>query len=290
MKISPLAKVKAKVTIVIDNAIMEFVPDSGIVKRRHHPKGNFLAEHGFAALVETDEKLILIDTGASGVALEHNLSLLDVNVDDIDIIFFSHGHKDHTGGLNKIKGKIIAHPEIFRERYIFSKDGRVRNLTSPMPDVTKHFIEFHTDPVLLAEGVITTGEIPRKNDWEGVTVFKIKENGEFIDDTIPDDQGAIINTDKGLVIIQGCSHSGIINTIEAAKSITGVDEIYCVIGGFHLIGPGEKNIDRTISEFRRLDVKKVIPIHCSGFKGIKQISEQLPDRFEYCTTECEIEF
>lgn len=285
-----LEAVKARLTILVDNTIMEFIPDSEMIKHLSGRQGNFLAEHGFSALIETEDAKILLDTGATGIAMEHNLGLLGYTMDDIDVIVFSHGHNDHTGGLGKVTGRIVAHPELFCERYLSPKEGVDYNLTSPTPDPKKHKVEFHSEPVNLAGGVMTTGHIPRKHEWEELKVFKRKDGETLVEDKIIDDMGVIINTVKGLVVIQGCSHAGIINTAEWAKEVSGVDEVYCVIGGLHLIGPGEKKIDRTIQEFKKLNIKKVIPIHCSGFEGIKQLSLQMPEQFEYCTAGCQIEF
>ncbi|MDH4183369.1 MAG: MBL fold metallo-hydrolase [Nitrospinota bacterium] len=285
-----LEAVKARLTILVDNTIMELIPGSGLVTRKSGPHNNFLAEHGFSALIETEEAKVLVDTGVTGIALEHNLKLLGVTVDDLDLVVFSHGHNDHTGGLHKVKGRIVAHPDSFHERCLSPKEGVQYDLTSPKPNKRKHKIEFHREPVMLAKGVMTTGEVPRIHEWEELKVFKVKKDDAYVEDKVMDDMGIVINTDKGLVVIQGCSHAGIINTVEQAKKVSGVEEVYCVIGGFHLIGPAEKKIDRTIAEFKRLNIKKVIPIHCTGFEGIKQVSLQMPEAFEYCTVGCQMEF
>lgn len=288
--VEKLEKVKAKLTILVDNTVMELIPDSPMIKRRSKPQCNFLAEHGFSVLIETEEANILLDTGATGIVLEHNLGLLGLTADDIDLVVFSHGHNDHTGGMGRIKGKIIAHPDSFRERYLSPNENVKYDLTCPAPDPKKHFLELHREPVKLARGVMTTGEVPRKHEWEELKVFKVREGEKLEEDKLMDDMGVVINTERGLVVIQGCSHAGIINTIEQAIKVSGVKEVYCVIGGFHLIGPAEKKIDRTIGEFKRLGVKKIVPIHCTGFEGIKQVSLQMPEQFEYCTVGCEIEF
>lgn len=285
-----LEAVKARLTILVDNTIMELIPDSGLVKRRSKPHMNFIAEHGFSALVETEDAKILIDTGVTGVALEHNLALLGVSMDEIDVTVFSHGHNDHTGGLAKVRGRIVAHPDSFDERYLEPKEGVKFDLTSPRPDPGQHKIEYHTGPVKLARGVMTTGEVPRIHEWEELKVFRRVKKGSVENDRVMDDQGIVINTENGLVVVQGCSHAGIINTVEHAKKVSGVDEVFCVIGGFHLIGPAEKKIDKTIGEFKRLNVRKVIPIHCTGFEGIKQVSLQMPEQFEYCTVGCALDF
>ena len=285
-----LEVVGVKITVLVDNTIMELIPNSDLIKRQSGPHKNFLAEHGFSMLIETEENKVLVDTGVTGIAMEHNLKLLGYTMDDIDVTVFSHGHNDHTGGIEKVKGRIIAHPDAFHERYLSPKEGVMYDLTSPQLNTEKQQVEFHTGPVKVAKGVMLTGEVPRIHEWEELNVFKKKINNELIEDHVLDDQGVVINTEKGLIIIQGCSHAGIINTVEQAKKITGVEKVYCVIGGFHLIGPAEKKIDRTINEFKRLNVEKLIPIHCTGFEGIKQISLQMPEEFEYCTVGCELSF
>ncbi len=288
--IDKLEVVKAKLTILVDNTVMELIPDSDIVKRKSGPNMSFLAEHGFSALIETEDAKVLVDTGATGIALEHNLRLLGLTMDDIDVVVFSHGHNDHTGGIGKVTGRIVAHPDSFLQRYLTPNEKTSYELTAPAPDPEKHQIEFHRGSTKLAKGIISTGEVERIHAWEELPVFKIMRNKTMENDRVLDDQGIVINTAQGLVVIQGCSHAGIINTIEAAKSLTGIDEVYCVIGGFHLIGPAEKKIGRTIEEFKRLGVRKIVPIHCTGFEGIKQISTQMPQNFEYCTVGCEINF
>lgn len=284
-----LETVKASITILADNTVMELVPDTKLIKRLSKPSKNFIAEHGFAALIEADNKKILVDTGATGITVEHNLKLLDLSINDIDTIFLSHGHNDHSGGLKKFRGNIIAHPDSFYKRYLVPKEGVSFELSSPELDPDKHFVEFHTGPVELAKGVLTTGEIERIHEWEELKIFRIKKEDKEHQDRVLDDQGVIVNTEHGLVIIAGCSHAGIINTIEQSIKLTGIHNVYCVIGGFHLIGPGEAKIDRTIECLRKLKVKHVVPIHCTGFEAIKRISIEMPEEFEYGTVGCRIE-
>ncbi len=282
-------KVSCSITILADNAVMELIPDSDVVKRISRPRKNFLAEHGFSALIEAGGKRVLVDTGATGLAVEHNLGLLGLTFDDIDVVFLSHGHSDHTGGLRKVRGRVVAHPDTFHRRFLVAAEGAVYDLSSPAADPRRHSVEFHRGPVTLSRGVMSTGEIPRANEWEELDIFRMKRNGRMTEDRIVDDQGVIVNTPRGLVLLLGCGHAGAINTIEHAKALTGTDEVYCVIGGFHLIGPGEAKIERTIAELRRLKVRKVVPLHCTGFEGIKRISSGMPDEFEYCTVGCRVD-
>ena len=172
-----LEAVNAKLTILVDNTIMELIPNSDMIKRRSGPHHNFIAEHGFSALIETDDEKVLIDTGVTGIAMKHNLDLMGVKMEDIDVIVFSHGHNDHTGGLDKVQGKIIAHPDSFHERWLSPKPGVKYDLTSPKPDPEKHKIEYYTKPVKLAKGVMTTGEVNRVHKWEELPVFRMVKHG-----------------------------------------------------------------------------------------------------------------
>jgi len=104
-----LAQVSGAISVLVDNTIMELVPDSTFIKRLSKPPAHFLAEHGFSVLFETGKKKILVDTGSTGIALQHNLKQLGLSFDDIDLIFLSHGHYDHTGELPIATGKVIAH-------------------------------------------------------------------------------------------------------------------------------------------------------------------------------------
>ena len=146
---------KAKLTILVDNTIMELIPDSGIIKRRSCPHKNFIAEHGFSALIETEQATILVDTGVTGIAMEHNLGLMGLTVDDIDLVVFSHGHNDHTGGLSRVKGRILAHPDMLLERCLTPKPGVRYDLTSPAPAPVRHQMENSRAPGKLAPSVMT---------------------------------------------------------------------------------------------------------------------------------------
>lgn len=281
--------VSSRVTILVDNAVMELIPNSQFVTRLSMPDKSFICEHGFSALVEAEGKRILIDTGSVGIAVTHNLKLLGINPEDIDLIFLTHGHYDHTGGILSFPAKVIAHPSAFFKRYLLTPVGTRLDLTCHSSEMFIDRVEYHSGPLQLAKGIWTTGEIKRRHPWEMLKIFEIQRDGKDVPDDIIDDQGVIISSKKGLVVISGCGHAGIINTIEQAIELSGINEVYCVIGGFHLIGPGESNIEKTIKELKRLNVKKVLPIHCTGFEGIKKISIEMPEEFEYGTTGCRID-
>jgi 7,8-dihydropterin-6-yl-methyl-4-(beta-D-ribofuranosyl)aminobenzene 5'-phosphate synthase len=134
-------------------------------------------------------------------------------------------------------------------------------------------------PVPLAPGLTTTGEVPRREREETVEGFWTVRDGQYCPDTIPDDQAlAAVLPDRKLAVITGCAHSGIINTIRQAQRITGVDELYAVIGGFHLMGADQKRIDATAESLRDLDPALVRPGHCTGQKAVCSLQEALGDR------------
>ncbi len=281
--------VRASVTILVDNTVMELIPGSGFLTRLSKPHNSFLSEHGFSALIESGGRNILVDTGATGVAVAHNLDLLGIKPEDIDTVVLSHGHNDHSGGLALFPGKIVAHPDAFLKRSLVTPAGASFDLTCPGAGLFKDRVRFEKGPAMLAPGIWTTGEVERVHKWEELDLFRIEREGGMEYDSVLDDQAIVISSANGLAIIAGCSHAGIINTIEQAVRISGINEVYCVIGGFHLIGPGEGKSGRTISELKRLNVKKVVPIHCTGFEAIKRMSVEMAPEFEYGTAGCRID-
>lgn len=278
--------VQAKVTVLVDNSVMELIPNSPMVQRLSEPCHSFVCEHGFSVLVESGRRRILIDTGSTGIALSHNLNVLGIDPGSIDLICLSHGHSDHTGGLSRVPGRIITHPDAFHRRYLVTPAGKRYDLTCPDREAIQERAEFHREPVPLAPGVWATGEIPRTHDWEPLRVFEIEREGKNEPDEVMDDQGIAISTREGLVVIAGCSHAGIVNTVEHAVRLSGISKVFCVLGGFHLIGPAEAKIGQTVRHMQDLGVQKVMPVHCTGFAGIKQFSEQMKGAFEYVTAGC----
>ena len=201
----------------------------------------YLAEWGLSILVEVDGITILLDTGLSFTAA-HNAQRMDLDLSKVDYIVLSHGHADHTGGLLEvlaIKGKveIIAHPDIWTAKYTL-RDGDTQEQFIGIP-FTRDELEnrgatfkLTKEPVYLGSNVMTTGEIPMLTSYEKIeNNLYVKESGVLQQDPMADDQALIINTDFGLVIISGCAHRGIINTIRHAQKLTGNNCVYAAIGG-----------------------------------------------------------
>lgn len=276
-----------------------------------------IAEHGFSALLEisyvyenaTLTNKFLFDTGVSKEGIVNNSDVLGINLKDIETIILSHGHFDHISGLISTLGKlkksveIIAHPEAFLRRWLVYPNGNkarmdfldeeeinqaggiIRKLDkiSFLPRNANMQSKKKTNQA--NNRVMITGEIPRVTEFEKGFPLQYKEQDNEInlvpDPLVSDDQALIMNVkNKGLIILTGCGHAGIVNTIKFAKKVTGIKKIYCVIGGFHLSGQDyEDSIPLTIAELTRVDPQYIVPCHCTGWKATNKIIDTMPEKF-----------
>ncbi|NPV81784.1 MAG: MBL fold metallo-hydrolase [Firmicutes bacterium] len=252
-------------------------------------KEKLWAEHGLSLLVEVKGRRILFDTGQSGEVLIHNSRELGLNLKDIDLVVLSHGHYDHTGGLASLLNEVkcidlYTHPNAFEKKYV-KADDRVKEIGSPldMDYLAKSGVKLHLDrkPVKLDEGILLTGEIPGTTDFEEISrEFLVEHDQKLVTDFLLDDQTMAIKTRKGLVVILGCSHAGVINTLKYIKSLTGTDGIHAVIGGMHLEKASISRLQLTLRAFMELGVDKVVPLHCTGFNARTEMARLLGERFE----------
>jgi len=249
------------------------------------------AQHGLSVFLELGygpEKMRLLwDTGASSEVMLHNADALNIDLCHLDLICLSHGHYDHTGGLMGVLQRrngricILAHPDIFAPK--LKARPALQYIGPPFrraeAEAAGAIMLDCQGPVAIAPGVVTTGEVPRLEACEKVDGFWTVRDGQYCEDSIPDDQALAINLPgKGLVVITGCAHSGIINTIRHAQKITGVEELHAVIGGFHLMEADEKRIEATAEALRRLGPAFVRPGHCTGQKAVCRLQEALGER------------
>ncbi|MFU8653452.1 MBL fold metallo-hydrolase [Methanotorris formicicus] len=236
----------------------------------------YLAQHGLSIIVEGKER-ILLDTGQSPLVLEKNLEIMGED-DNFDAIILSHGHYDHADGLsyfiNKedFNSKIIMHPDALLDKYSGNK-RRYIGINKEIKEFLKNYSNtlFVEEPYKLSKDVIISGYIPRKNHYE-MEKFYTLVNGEFKEDSINDDMFLIVDG----VVITGCSHSGIINVVEYAKTLS---NIRGVIGGFHLGGASERYINEVKEYFKNQDLEFIMPLHCTGFEASKILSDL--DNFVY---------
>lgn len=296
---------RLEITCLVDNYADRLEADTEVAKRLPYSKDNEMlpgpvAEHGFSALIKVfsngEEHAVLFDTGVSDFAAVHNMRTLKVDPEKIENIVLSHGHVDHTGGilsvLKEIKKKpipVVLHPDGLRKRWIIFPNGqRARLSTIDEESMVSHGASLvkNVSPFLMANGLIlATGEIKRTTDFEKGFPFSYEERaGELEPDfETMDDQAIVVNVkDKGLVVISGCGHAGIVNTVLYSQEITGEQKILGVMGGFHLTGKFfEPFIEKTIGMIKDLRPQYIVPCHCTGWKAIKTFSEAMPEAYTH---------
>ena len=250
--------------------------------------GNFLGEWGLSILVETDGPNILFDTGQS-ISASHNADILGIDLSQIDKIVLSHGHFDHTGGLRQVLRRIgkeieiIAHPDMWQAKYA-TREGEDRYIGIPFQrqELESLGARFNltTESVRLTDNIMTTGEVPMVTDYEEIEPYLVvKEDAGFKPDKLLDDQALIINTEPGLVVILGCAHHGIINTLYHAQQLTGVKTIDTVLGGCHLMDASEERVWLTIAALKEIGVQRLGVSHCTGLPASAIMAQEFGDKF-----------
>ncbi|WP_339060367.1 MBL fold metallo-hydrolase [Tepidibacillus marianensis] len=218
----------------------------------------------------------MFDTGIYHEPILFNVNRLSVPLETIDAIILSHSHYDHTGGLLGILETIqrenlpiVAHPDVFKKSYFKGKGkniGMENDQTKERSEELGGIWRLTKTPVEMIDNLFFMGQIPRVTEFEqDLTIqLEIQVNGEWVDDLIEDDSAIYIKTDKGLVVISGCSHSGIVNIVKQGTEISGGIRPYAVIGGFHLLTASEERIFQTAEALKELGVEKLITGHCTG--------------------------
>ncbi len=245
--------------------------------------GHCLGEWGLSVFVEADGQQILFDTGG-GASLAHNVQVLRVDLAAADRIVISHGHYDHTGGLNaalQLAGpkEIVAHPDIWAPKYGRMESNRENYVGIPFVreklEAMGAVFKLTDQPVKLSEHITTTGVIPRLNDYEIVEEYLlVKENGRLRQDELNDDLALVIDADFGLVVVLGCAHHGIVNTLQHAMKLTGKDRVYAAIGGTHLVHASPERIALTAAALKEMGVQYLGVSHCTGFGAASYLYQE----------------
>jgi 7,8-dihydropterin-6-yl-methyl-4-(beta-D-ribofuranosyl)aminobenzene 5'-phosphate synthase len=256
-----------------------------------------VAEHGLSFLVTVTSgagrRTLLFDTGSTVGTLVHNLRALGVPPGEIESIVLSHGHFDHTTGLNGLAKALQplpplhVHPDFWLRRRVAIPGREPYELPTTSAEKVRAagfpVVERREPSSLLDGGVLVTGEIERTTDFEqGMLLHQAFRDGEWQPDPlILDDQALVANVSgKGLVVITGCGHAGVINTVRYARKLTGVDRLYAVVGGFHLSTPlFEPSISPTVAALRDLGPEVVAPAHCTGWRATHALAAAFPDAF-----------
>jgi 7,8-dihydropterin-6-yl-methyl-4-(beta-D-ribofuranosyl)aminobenzene 5'-phosphate synthase len=236
----------------------------------NHPGARTPAEHGLSYLIEYDGIRILFDTGQSDMFLK-NAEAMNVSLANIDKIILSHGHFDHGNGLSYLSGhRLLCHPGCFVKRYRKS-DRSYIGLKDTGDELSGKFeLITSTKPVRISEKILFLGEIPRLTSFESRTTSFVFE--DWTSDYVQDDSAVALLLSEGLFVVTGCGHAGIVNTLEHAKKVTGINSISGIMGGFHL-----KEIDnqtkQTIRYLKKNKVKHILPSHCTELPALSVFYE-----------------
>ena len=295
---------KIEILTLQDNYIDITAMDNNAVVARAMPikdghiKVSIGAEHGFSAIVKTTSgdktNTLLFDFGFSEDGAAYNASRLNVDMTQVEAAVLSHGHSDHFGGLNKLSAMIgkknlplTIHPGVFKSpRYVkFSEEFKIYfpQFTREMAAKAGFKVMETKEPCLLLDDkFLFLGEVPKRSDFEkGMLLAHCVEDDVEKWDAIEDDTSIVMNLkEKGLVILSGCAHAGIVNTVAYAREVTGIDKVHVIMGGFHLSGPMfEPIIDRTTEELKKINPDYIIPTHCTGRKAIMVMEKEMPEKF-----------
>lgn len=239
----------------------------------------YLGEPAVSYYIEDEETRILFDTGYSDAFIK-NAKKMNIDLEKIEKIVISHGHNDHTGGLEylikKIRNKnieIIAHTHCFYKKYF---ENNYIGTPIDKKKIEENFkLKLENAPIEISKNVIFLGEIPNINNFEQRSAIgNYKNRNKIVEDYVIDDSAIVYKSKKGLFIITGCSHSGICNIIEYAKKICNEDKIYGVIGGFHLFECNDR-LNKTIKYFKDNSLELIYPCHCVSLNAKIEMGKEL---------------
>jgi len=251
--------------------------------------GAELGEWGFAALVEADGHRLLFDTGAHADVVLKNTQTLRVDLTTVPEIVLSHAHWDHVGGLLTLRAAVLpASPNALatvhageglfysRKEGILPVEGNPMILIKPQFEKTGGVFVIHDKPVELYPGVWLTGPVPRRypeRNWSGRG--EVRTAAGWVEDNVPEDTALVFDTEQGLVVLSGCGHAGVINTIEYARSFIRPARVHALIGGIHLFSASDETLAWTAGKLRSYGVDNLIGAHCTGIDTVYRFRTDL---------------
>jgi 7,8-dihydropterin-6-yl-methyl-4-(beta-D-ribofuranosyl)aminobenzene 5'-phosphate synthase len=250
--------------------------------------GGGMGEWGFAALLEVDGRRLLVDTGARQETLLRNASELGIDLSDVTDIILTHNHSDHTGGLITLRRELAKkNPRALSRAHVGkgiflprpNANGSEGNGLLPLKTAFEAlggvFVE-HADAVELFPSVWLTGPVPRphpERNWSGVD--QVKTANGLVEDTIPEDLSVVVDTEEGLVVISGCGHAGMVNTLDYARTKVRSAPILAAVGGFHLLAATDSSLDWTATKLRETGLRYLLGAHCTGIEAVYRLRSLL---------------
>lgn len=260
---------------------------------------NLKAEHGLAYLIRNGGHCLLFDTGQSEL-LQQNAREMGLSLEEVEAIALSHGHYDHTGGLSAAhklapNARLFLHPAALKPKFAGNPDGTSRSVG--LPDATLQAIHqagdrvvWTTKPTGVLAGIFVTGEIPHETPYEDTGGPFFLDDSCTQRDPLVDDQALFFDTRDGVVVLLGCAHAGVVNTLNYVRLITRGRPIHTVLGGMHLLEANAHRIEKTFAAFRELDIRQLGPAHCTGVIPTARLRTQFPDRCVVCTVGSSLAF
>ena len=254
---------------------------------------DLIAEHGLSFLVESEGATILFDTG-QGRAFPENAAHLGIKLNEIDAMVLSHGHYDHTGSVEYVLGEakqatVFLHPNALEAKYTRHGSSPARRIG--MPESAELTIRsrpnktvWAPEPVEVAPGVFATGQIPRHTSYEDTGGAFFLDEACSRPDLLVDDQALYIKSPRGMVVLLGCAHSGVVNTLDYVAKLSGCSEIHAVIGGTHLLRASAERLEATAQALTDYRVEVIAPCHCTGAAATAFLRTRFPSRVVECST------